>query len=189
MSESVLKKQFSSSDLQRMRNLVQGKTGERTSVSTGYTKDHIDRKEGDIWEEDGRQWTIKNGVKQNVSKLQKARDLGKMPLFCPDCKQLMKNRYDEQFYRIHKHCFDCQIVFETKLKAQGKWEEYQTQIHNSEIEGMINNYEIWVDALINESSDSFMSETGELESWSKTDKAKVLKQKQEAIEYLEKLKK
>lgn len=188
-NESVLKKQFSSSDLQRMRNLVQGKTGEKTSVSAGYTKDHVDRKEGDTWEEDGRQWTIKNGVKQNISKLQKARELGKMPLFCPECKSLMKHRYDEQFYRIHNHCFDCQVKFETKLKREGKWDEYHTQIHNSEIDGLIDNYEMWVDDLINESNDSFMSETGELESWSKIDKSKVLQQKEEAIEYLTKLKK
>jgi len=48
MSESVLKKEFKEADLQRLRNLVQGKTGERTSVSSGYTKDHVDRKEGEI---------------------------------------------------------------------------------------------------------------------------------------------
>ena len=42
MSESVLKKEFREADLQRLRNLVQGKTGERTSVSSGYTKDHVE---------------------------------------------------------------------------------------------------------------------------------------------------
>ena len=189
MSESVLKKQFSSADLQRMRNLVQGKTGEKTSVSSGYVKDNIDRKEGDIWEEDGRQWTIKNGVKQNIPKLQKVREAGKMPLFCPECRTLMKNRFDPQFYRIHSRCFDCQIKFETKLKAQGKFEEYHNQIHNSEIDGIIENYEMWVDDLINSSNDSYMSETGELENWSKTNSENLLQQKEEAIEYLKKLKK
>jgi len=189
MSESVLKKQFSNSDLQRMRNLIQGKTGEKTSVSSGYTTDHIERKEGDIWEEDGRQWTIKNGVKQNISKLQKAREVGQMPLFCPECSSLMKHRYDSDFYRIHKHCFDCQVKFETKLKAQGKFEEYQNQIHNSEIDGILQNYEDWVDDLINESNNSFMSETGEVEAWSKINTQEIVKQKEEAIEHLKKLKK
>ena len=33
MSESVLKKEFKGADLQRLRNLVQGKMGEKTSVS------------------------------------------------------------------------------------------------------------------------------------------------------------
>ena len=189
MSESVLKKEFSESDLTRLRNLVKGRTGDSTTVSSGYIKKDIDRKEGDVWEENGRTWTIKNGVKQNISKLQQARDLGKMPLFCPECKQLMKNRFDADFYKIHKNCFDCQIKFETKLKAQGKWEDYEKSIHNSEIDNMINNYEIWVEDLLNESNDGFISETGEVENWSKVNREKILEQKKEAIAYLEKLRK
>lgn len=189
MSESVLKKEFKGADLQRLRNLVQGKTGEKTSVSSGYTKDYIERKEGDIWEEDGRQWTIKNGVKQTISKLQAVRDVALTPLFCPDCKKLMKGRYDSQFYKIHRHCFDCHIEFEAKIKKEGRWEEYQNQIQNSEIDGMINNYEVWVDDLLNESNDGFVTEIGEVESWSKVNREKILKQKEEAIEYLKKLKK
>ena len=38
-----------------------GKYGEKTTQSAGYRKVEIDRKEGDIWEEDGRKWTIKDG--------------------------------------------------------------------------------------------------------------------------------
>jgi hypothetical protein len=189
MSESVLKKEFREADLQRLRNLVQGKMGEKTSVSSGYTKDYIERKEGEVWEEDDRQWTIKNGVKQTISKLQAVRDVALVPLFCPDCKGLMKGRYDNQFYKIHRHCFDCHIKFETKLKATGKWDEYEKQVQNSEIDGMINNYEIWVNDLINESSNGFVTELGEVESWSKVNTEKIIKQKEEAIEYLKKLKK
>jgi hypothetical protein len=189
MSESVLKKEFKEADLQRLRNLVKGRTGEKTSVSSGYTKDYVERKEGEVWEEDGRQWTIKNGVKQTISKLQAVRDVALTPLFCPDCKALMKGRYDSQFYKIHRHCFDCHIKFEAEIKKEGKWEEYQNQIQNSEIDGMINNYEIWADDLLNESNDGFVTEIGEVESWSKVNRDKILKQKEEAIEYLKKLKK
>ena len=189
MSESVLKKEFREADLQRLRNLVQGKMGEKTSVSSGYTKDYVERKEGEVWEEDGRQWNVKNGVKQTISKLQAVRDVALTPLFCPDCKTLMKGRYDSQFYKIHRHCFDCHIKFEAEIKKQGKWEEYQNGIQNSEIDGMINNYEVWVDDLLNESNDGFVTELGEVESWSKVNRDKILKQKEEAIEYLKKLKK
>jgi len=73
MSESVLKKDFKEKDVQRLRNLVQGKYGEKTSTSIGYTKQQEFHDEGDIWEEDGRKWTIKNGIKQNVTKLDKAK--------------------------------------------------------------------------------------------------------------------
>ena len=39
MSENVLKKEFKEKDVQRLRNLVQGKYGEKTSTSIGYTKE------------------------------------------------------------------------------------------------------------------------------------------------------
>ena len=43
--------------------------------------------------------------------------------------------------------------------------------------------------LLNESNDGFVTEIGEVESWSKVNREKILKQKEEAIEYLKKLKK
>lgn len=189
MSESKLKKEFAQKDVQRLRNLVKGKNGASTTIAAGYKKDEVERKEGDIWEEDDRTWTIKNGIKQNISKLQKAREISKMPLFCPDCSELMNHRYDKEFYTINKRCFNCQVKFETSLKASGEWEEYQKRIHNSEIDNTIQNYEIWVDDLINSSNDGFVSETGELESWSKGNSSNIVKQKEEAIKYLENLKK
>ena len=38
MSESLLKKQFKESDLQRARNLVNKKFGDKTRIQTGYQK-------------------------------------------------------------------------------------------------------------------------------------------------------
>ncbi len=37
-NNSVLKKEFKSKDVERLRNLVKGKYGERTTMGTGYTK-------------------------------------------------------------------------------------------------------------------------------------------------------
>jgi hypothetical protein len=37
-NDSVLKKEFKQNDVQRLRNLVQGKHGDRTTMGTGYTK-------------------------------------------------------------------------------------------------------------------------------------------------------
>jgi hypothetical protein len=73
MSENVLKKDFKSADVQRLRNLMTGKQGERIAAGVGYSKKHQFHEEGDVWEEDGRQWTIKNGIKQNITKLDKAK--------------------------------------------------------------------------------------------------------------------
>ena len=38
MKDNVLKKQFQEKDIQRVRNLVQGKHGSKTTIGTGYTK-------------------------------------------------------------------------------------------------------------------------------------------------------
>ena len=186
---SKLKKEFAKKDVQRLRNLIQGKNGANTTISSGYKKEEEDRKEGDTWEEDDRTWTIKNGIKQNISKLQKARELNKIPLFCPECSEVMNHRYDKEFFTINRRCFNCQVKFETTLKASGEWEEYQKKIHNSEIDNTIQNYEMWVDDLINSSNDGFVSESGEVEKWSKSSSSSIVKQKEEAIKYLENLKK
>ena len=63
-NDSVLKKEFKHRDVERLRNLVQGKYGDKTTMGTGYSKAKEFHNEGDIWEEDGRTWTIKNGLKQ-----------------------------------------------------------------------------------------------------------------------------
>jgi len=186
---SQLKKEFQQKDVQRLRNLIQGKTGDKTSVSSGYVKKQNDYKEGDTWQEDGRTWTIKNGVKQTVSKLQELRKASLFPIFCDKCSKKMSEKYDKPIYDVHKHCFDCQLKFEAKLKLEGKFEDYVNQIHNSEIDGMIDNYERWVDDLINESNDGFVTEQGDVERWSKVNTDSIVKQKEEAIEALKKLKK
>ena len=84
MNDNDLKKEFSKKDVQRARNLITGDTNSRTSQGIGYTKKYEHHKEGDIWEEDGRKWTIKNGIKQNVTKMDKFKKMGKIPLFCPE---------------------------------------------------------------------------------------------------------
>ena len=54
----MLKKQFKERDIQRIRNLVKGKSSERTIHGIGYSKqDDGPRNEGDIWEEGGKTWT------------------------------------------------------------------------------------------------------------------------------------
>ena len=67
----MLKKEFKRKDVQRARNLIMGKTGDSTGTQIGYKKEIKEYKEGDIWNEGRKTWTIKNGIKQTVSKLDK----------------------------------------------------------------------------------------------------------------------
>jgi len=49
----------------------------------------------------------------------------KTPWFCPECDKVMNKRLDDKMYRLHNHCFDCQVKFENKLRIDGKYEEWE----------------------------------------------------------------
>ena len=187
--DNVLKKDFQERDVQRLRNLIQGKQGEKTRTSVGFSKADEFHAEGDIWESDGRTWTIKDGIKQNITKLDKAKKAHVMPLLCPKCKKVMKNRNDKPFYNIHKMCFNCVINMEIQLRKEGKWEEYQRKIKNDEIDNRIEEFKTYIKERLNESNDGFVSESGEVEKWvGKVNKDRVDEYVKEAVEYLESLK-
>ena len=186
-NDSVLKKEFKQRDVERLRNLVKGKYGERTTMGTGYNKAKEFHDEGDIWEEDGRQWTIKNGLKQNITKLDKAKEGIVLPLFCSTCSSAMKPHLDKKWFVMYGHCFNCQVDAESKLRKEGKLEETDKQIINQHLEGTIQDFELWFDELINEKS-QFITEAGDVEKWSGSGKTQLLKYKEEALEYLQKQK-
>lgn len=110
-------------DVRRKINEVMKKTNERIVV--GWRPGLEDRKEGDVWEDaNGKQWTVKNGITQSISKL----DDAKIPWFCPKCEQAMNHKLDFKFWRIRGHCMDCNIKEETEIRRQGKWKEYEENI-------------------------------------------------------------
>ena len=189
MKESVLKKEFKEKDVQRLRNLMTGKHGERNVQGVGYTKLEEHHTEGDIWESDGRTWTIKNGVKQNITKLDEAKKEIHMPLFCPSCNNLMKKQLDKRFYLQFKKCLDCQIEFEQKLKLEDKWNEENKKHINDNVDNIINDFETWFDESLNTSNEDFITEAGDVERWVGSNKEKMLEHKKETLEYLKSLKK
>ena len=80
----MLKKEFNRRDVERMRNLISGKAESSSESQVGYNKKRIKRKEGDVWTENKKTWTIKNGIKQTISKLDKIKKEVHMPLCCPE---------------------------------------------------------------------------------------------------------
>ena len=85
------------------------------------------RKEGDTWEDvDGKKWTIKNGIRQSVTKL----DGAKTPWWCPKCSKPLNHRYDVKFWRIRGHCMDCNVKEEMKIRQQGPeaWYKYERDV-------------------------------------------------------------
>jgi hypothetical protein len=165
MSENNLKKEFSKREVQRMRNLITGKTGDRTQVQAGYEKNKYDHKEGDVWEESGKQWTIKTGIKQTMTKLDTFKKLVVLPICCPECNKHMKsNDLNKKMYSIHGKCLDCVIDMESKLKLENRYDDYAKSILNNNHNTYLEDVESALEAWYNE-NESYVTEAGEIEAW------------------------
>ena len=161
----MLKKEFKRKDVERMRNLIKGDTGKSAELQVGYVSEQIEHKEGDIWEEGGKKWIIKDGIKQTYTKLDKIKKEAILPLFCPSCGTLMKHRQDPKMYKTHKKCFDCVLKMETKLKNEGKYDEYERNMIASNALDYLDDWEGYLNEAINTSNSQYVSERGEVERW------------------------
>jgi hypothetical protein len=158
MSESNLNKEFSKRDVQRMRNIITGNTGGLTGTQSGYTKPHIDYQEGDTWEDNGKHWTIKNGIKQTITKYDKLKKLVVLPLSCPSCNKPMKlNDLNKKMYSLHNTCFECVVKVEAKIKREGKWEEYEKSMMNLNKNAMVDDFEISIEEFLKMQTESYVT--------------------------------
>ena len=85
---------------------------------------------------------------------------------------------------------DCVVEMEHELQKAGKWEEYQQNIKNNEIDNKIRDFKDYVKDRLSESNNNYISEAGHKETWKgKIDEERVDQHLSEVIEYLESLKK
>ena len=161
----MLKKEFKRKDVERMRNLITGNADSSSETQIGYKKKIIERKEGDIWTENKKTWTIKNGIKQTISKLDSVRKEVFMPLCCPECNKVMKKRLDKPNYRIHKKCHDCVVLFEHKLQIKGQLVDYKNSLQAKNSVSYINELESYLLDAVNTSTSGYVTENGEIEKW------------------------
>ena len=186
--ESRLQKDFKSRDVQRMRNLITKKFGDKTVTQAGYTKQSVEHKEGDVWEESGKTWTIKNGLKQTMTRLDSIKKSVLLPIICPNCNKAIKNdTLNKKMWPIHKMCFDCVISMETELKRTGKFEEYQRNMIMGGVKTYIKELEdMLLEILMDTGKESFVTEAGDVEEWRGgiIDKTKIVKDLQDYIKQL-----
>ena len=161
----MLKKEFKRKEVDRARNLIMGKSDASSETQVGYNKKRVEYKEGDVWKENGKTWTIKDGIKQTISKLDAIKKEVFMPLCCPKCGKVMKNQLDKPNYKAHKMCFDCVVKFETKLKIEGKYDDYIKKLYLKNRLTKIDEIENMFLDLANQSNEGYISEYGELERW------------------------
>lgn len=180
MSDNVLKKEFKQSDVQRIRNLVNKDYTSKTKVQSGYQKRYQKHVEGDVWEESGKTWTIKNGIKQNITKLDAVKKAAKIPLACPKCGGPMKHWLAKKMYRIHGFCFDpCVVEFEANLRKAGLYDKYEKEMMTGNMEGFVKDLKSYVAEFI-DYTPTYVTEAGDVENWE--DKASV---KEKALKNLD----
>jgi len=184
MEQTQLKKEFTERDLQRMRNIIQKKTGDKTMTSVGYSKADEIHNEGDVWEENGRKWTIKNGIKRNVRKI----DNVALPLLCPHCSKPMNHHLDKRMYNIHQMCLHCVTEMESELKMKGEYEEYERNMmmNNARyaVETVSNGLDHFLDDLVN---GTYVMEDGTIQNWVGNG-LDTVQLKQQILEKLQKIK-
>ena len=175
-----MRKGIEENKVQRMRNLVSGNYTKGIHVRSGYTTKTVKRVEGDVWEERGKTWTIKNGIKQTINKLDQFRKKAAMPLCCPKCSKKMKIQ-DKKAWTIFKFCSDCLVLFESGIQKAGKWAEYKKDVQDK-------NFESWLKEVTDEFKDfinqrdskNMITEAGDIESWDGGQNKEVLQQKFES---------
>ena len=161
----MLKKEFRKKDVNRARNLIMGKTGASTGTQIGYNKKTTDYKEGDVWTENKKTWTIRKGIKQTISKLDNIKKEVFMPLCCPKCSKVMRGHLDKPNYKIHKKCHDCVVKFEHKLRHTNKYDDYIKNLKSKNSLDIVDEMESYLLDAINTSNSGFVSEDGVVERW------------------------
>lgn len=124
------------------------------------------RKEGEVWTERGKTWTIKNGIKKTVTQFSKVRKELQTPLCCPKCNKHMKH-IDQHMYKFNKVCLDCTVEFEHELRKQGKYEEYERARVQANAKGFVMDLDKYFSEYFSDqTNDGFVTEDGDIESWS-----------------------
>lgn len=121
-----MKKASGKSNLAIVRDYL---NGERPFIQVGYTADFdfASRKDGEIWEDvNGKKWIKKNGTKRAINNVNSS-TIESTKRHCKDCNMDIRwgNRYDEILYNKTGRCQECLAKFETTLRIEGKYEEYE----------------------------------------------------------------
>jgi hypothetical protein len=156
-----------SKNIRRIANILSGDFRGKAKTSVGYSKVQEDHKEGDVWEENGKTWTIKNGVTKTVSKLSRIRTYAKVPFAC-ECGQTLRHMLDKKAYTNKGKCYTCLLKEETKYRVDGTFKKYSEDKRKANIESWMKDAEIeYKDMLENIDSQSFVTEDGHIEDWGK----------------------
>tara|TARA_Y100000593_G_scaffold67930_1_gene124846 strand:- start:172 stop:780 length:609 start_codon:yes stop_codon:yes gene_type:complete len=161
--------------VQAVQNKIKNKFfSEKVSVSMLQTDKDSDTKTienlkvGETYKDrNGKEWTRdENGTIKSIAKF-----IGKYtkPMFCPDCKRIMRGKADDRMWVLRGKCHVCVIDEEAKIRQAGKWEEYQKSIIEGNANAWIKDMEVlakdWLETQSQEQVQFIMNSEGEMETW------------------------
>ena len=137
----------------------------------------------------GKEWTRdESGNIKSITKF-----IGKYtkPMFCPDCKRIMRGKADDKMWMLRGKCHVCVIDDEAKIRQAGKWEEYQRSIIEGNANAWVKDMEVlakdWLKEQSQEQVQFIMNGEGELETWdTKNSEDKGLKNLNKSIKKVKK---
>ena len=128
----------------------------------------------------------------NVSKLTNVMKEARMPWFCPKCDKIMKKRLDNKMWLVYNHCFDCQVDIEHKMRIEGTFNEWAQQKVIANKLSWIKDQKVLIEEFKTQKTPEFLQQINpdghsvDKEKWD-IDKDSIVKQADEALEFLQKM--
>ena len=116
----------------------------------------------------------------------------RMPLFCKKCDKVMKKRLDDKMWFMYDHCFDCQIKKEHKMRIEGTYDDWMKNKILSNKLAWIKDQKILIKEFKNQKTPEFLQQINpdghsvDKEKWD-IDENSIIKQADEALEFLQKM--
>ena len=130
--------------------------------------------------------------RERINRKFEATKEARMPWFCPKCDKVMKKRLDDKMWFLHDHCFECQLKKEHKMRLDGTYNEWAEKKEIANKLAWIRDQKILIKEFKEQETPEFYQQfrpdgvSLDREKWN-IDKESMIKQADEALEFLEKM--
>jgi hypothetical protein len=125
------KKKYMHPTRRKLVDMVLHGSDYETNTTLGWNADKIERKVGDVWEDEHHRYEKKEGFTLKTSKnseafeeLRKWRD-EQSQCKSPNCKTIKFTPTHKTLIKKTGYCANCLAEIETKIRALGFWEQYE----------------------------------------------------------------
>lgn len=174
-------------NIKAIRQMLDGNhwTQTRKKFSVSDSESSADRNQlrqvGDVWEEKNERgevvaiWEQKKGYRvrraPNADALDQIKvELEQFPNCLPDCRvpnHLKTSRLDKRFRAKFGRCADCQFRFETRLKQQGKYKQYEQELMLANAESFFKNADTEIEVVAKHLAGDiqYANSDGSMDTW------------------------